>query len=88
MFQNYHVSFKDIDIKFNPDDLEPKIDSQFFNKFSPATDHIDKVIYDRIFKKEAQDYQAVQDFNPLVAMGGFLKKTIEAAKLPTFEADD
>eukprot|EP00352_Strombidinopsis_acuminata_P005339 CAMPEP_0176350378 /NCGR_PEP_ID=MMETSP0126-20121128/9431_1 /TAXON_ID=141414 ORGANISM="Strombidinopsis acuminatum, Strain SPMC142" /NCGR_SAMPLE_ID=MMETSP0126 /ASSEMBLY_ACC=CAM_ASM_000229 /LENGTH=51 /DNA_ID=CAMNT_0017700361 /DNA_START=1483 /DNA_END=1638 /DNA_ORIENTATION=- len=51
MFQNYHVSFKDIDIKYNPDDLEPEINEEFFDKFSPTSDAIDKVIYERIFKK-------------------------------------
>lgn len=63
-------------MKYNPDDMEPEITDTFFDPFNPATDSIDKVIYDRIFKKNASDYHKIEDFNPFAAMGGFLRKTI------------
>lgn len=54
----------------------------FFEKFSPASEELDMVIYERIYKKNEDDYQDIEDFNPFAAMGGFLRKNVMRKSVP------
>lgn len=80
MFQQYHVSLAAIDIKYNPDDLEPEIDDKFFNEFSPGSEDVDKIIYERIFKKDMNHYQNLDEFSAFNLMGQYLKKEVLTVK--------
>jgi len=70
------VSFNAIDIKYNPDDLEPKISEDFFNSFNPGFDTVDKNIYDRIYLREMDDYQEIKDIDPFGYLSSFIKKNL------------
>lgn len=59
-------------MKYNPDDLEPDITEDFFNQFSPSTDTIDKLIYERIFIKRDIDHRTLSSFDPLGLISSFL----------------